>query len=102
WQGEIHKLLDLWSRQVSVTVLQLLPEQLWERTVLDLGISVFFSAIKAGTINSRLTIHDFPMWLEEKPNQALKLPIVILEPESLKYWAKVIAGTGNIDTVGIL
>ena len=102
WQGEIHKLLELWSRQVSVTVLQLLPEQLWERTVLDLGISVFFSAIKAGTINSRLTIHDFPMWLEEKPNQALKLPIVILEPESLKYWAKVIAGTGNIDTVGIL
>ncbi|MFN9617300.1 MAG: SAV_2336 N-terminal domain-related protein, partial [Dolichospermum sp.] len=102
WQGEIHKLLELWSRQVSVTVLQLLPEQLWERTVLDLGISVFFSAIKAGTINSRFTIHDFPMWLEEKPNQALKLPIVILEPESLKYWAKVIAGTGNIDTVGIL
>jgi hypothetical protein len=40
--------------------------------------------------------------LEEKPNQALKLPVVILEPESLKYWAKVIAGTGNIDTVGIL
>jgi formylglycine-generating enzyme required for sulfatase activity len=102
WQGEIHKILELWSKQVSVTVLQLLPEQLWERTVLDLGISVFFSAIKAGTINSRLTIHDFPMWLEEKPNQALKLPIVILEPESLKYWAKVIAGTGNIDTVGIL
>ncbi|MFO5475371.1 MAG: SAV_2336 N-terminal domain-related protein [Dolichospermum sp.] len=102
WQGEIHKLLELWSRQVSVTVLQLLPEQLWERTVLDLGISVFFSAIKAGTINSRFTIHDFPMWLEEKPNQALKLPIVILEPESLKYWAKVIAVTGNIDTVGIL
>ncbi|MFM6474357.1 MAG: formylglycine-generating enzyme family protein, partial [Dolichospermum sp.] len=30
------------------------------------------------------------------------LPIVILEPESLKYWAKVIAGTGNIDTVGIV
>ncbi|MFM6268841.1 MAG: formylglycine-generating enzyme family protein, partial [Dolichospermum sp.] len=49
-----------------------------------------------------MTVHDFPMWLEEKPNQALKLPIVILEPESLKYWAKVIAGTGNIDTVGIL
>ncbi|MFM6081497.1 MAG: SUMF1/EgtB/PvdO family nonheme iron enzyme, partial [Dolichospermum sp.] len=66
------------------------------------GISVCLSAIEAGLLNSKLTVHDFPMWLEEKPNQALKLPIVILEPESLKYWAKVIAGTGNIDTVGIL
>ncbi|MDB9490520.1 formylglycine-generating enzyme family protein [Dolichospermum circinale CS-534/05] len=102
WDGEIHKLLELWSKQVPVTVLQLLPEQLWERTVLDLGISVSLSAIEPGLLNSKLTVHDFPMWLEEKPNQALKLPIVILEPESLKYWAKVIAGTGNIDTVGIL
>ncbi len=102
WEGEIHNLLELWSKQVSVTILQLLPEQLWERTVLDLGISVSLSAIEPGLLNSQLTIHDFPFWLEEKPNQALKLPIVILEPESLEYWAKVIAGTGNIDTVGIL
>ena len=102
WEGEIHNLLELWSKQVSVTILQLLPEQLWERTVLDLGISVSLSAIEPGLLNSKLTIHDFPFWLEEKPNQALKLPIVILEPESLEYWAKVIAGTGNIDTVGIL
>ncbi|MTJ21621.1 formylglycine-generating enzyme family protein [Dolichospermum sp. UHCC 0352] len=102
WEGEIDNLLELWSKQVSVTILQLLPEQLWERTVLDLGISVSLSAIEPGLLNSKLTIHDFPFWLEEKPNQALKLPIVILEPESLEYWAKVIAGTGNIDTVGIL
>ena len=118
WQGEIHKLLELWSKQVPVTILQLLPEQLWERTVLDFGISVSLSAIEPGLLNSKLTVHDFPMWLKENPNQALeenpnqalkenpnqglKLPIVILEPESLKYWAKVIAGTGNIDTVGIL
>jgi formylglycine-generating enzyme required for sulfatase activity len=102
WEGEIHNLLELWSKQVSVTILQLLPEQLWERTVLDLGISVSLSAIEPGLLNSKLTIHDFPFWLEEKSNQALKLPIVILESESLEYWAKVIAGTGNIDTVGIL
>ncbi|MBD2143800.1 formylglycine-generating enzyme family protein [Sphaerospermopsis sp. FACHB-1194] len=102
WQGEIHQLLELWSKQVPVTVLQLLPEQLWERTVLDLGISVSLSAIEPGLLNSQLTVHDFPMWLEENPNQALKLPIVILEPESLKYWAKVMAGTGTMDTVGIV
>jgi formylglycine-generating enzyme required for sulfatase activity len=102
WQGEIHQLLELWSKQVPVTVLQLLPEQLWERTVLDLGILVSLSAIEPGSLNSQLTVHDFPIWLEEKPNQALKLPIVILEPESLKYWAKVMAGTGTMDTVGIV
>ncbi|MFM6106650.1 MAG: SAV_2336 N-terminal domain-related protein, partial [Sphaerospermopsis kisseleviana] len=102
WEGEIHQLLELWSKQVPVTVLQLLPEQLWERTVLDLGISVSLSAIEPGSRNSQLTVHDFPTWLEEKPNQALKLPIVILEPESLKYWAKVMAGTGTMDTVGIV
>ncbi|MDB9308340.1 SAV_2336 N-terminal domain-related protein [Aphanizomenon sp. CS-733/32] len=71
WEGKIHKTLELWSKQVLVTVLQLLPEQLWERTVLDLGISVSLSAIEPGLLNSKLTVHDFPMWLEQKPTKAL-------------------------------
>ncbi|MDZ8259606.1 SAV_2336 N-terminal domain-related protein [Nostoc sp. ChiQUE01b] len=102
WQGEIHKLLKLWEKQVPVTVLQLLPEQLWERTVLGLGSSVPLSAFAPGLINSKLTVNSLPLWLERKPTNALQFPVVTLEPESLADWARVFVGRGNIETLGVL
>ncbi|MDF5730919.1 MAG: SAV_2336 N-terminal domain-related protein, partial [Rhizonema sp. PD38] len=102
WQGEIHKLLELWGNHVPVAVLQLLPEQLWERTVLGVGSSVQLSAITPGVLNSQLIVSGLPIWQEEKPTMALKFPVVTLEPESLTKWARVVAGAGSIQTLGVL
>ncbi|KYC36511.1 hypothetical protein WA1_43255 [Scytonema hofmannii PCC 7110] len=102
WKGEIHKLLKLWGDRVPVAVLQLLPEQLWERTVLGLGTSVQLSALTPGVLNSQLIVSGLPIWQEEKPTVALQFPVVTLEPELLTEWARVVAGVGNIQTLGVL
>jgi formylglycine-generating enzyme required for sulfatase activity len=102
WQGEIHKLLELWGNHVPVAVLQLLPEQLWERTVLGLGTVVQLGALAPGVLNSQLIESGLPIWQEEKPTMALKFPVVTLEPESLTEWARVVAGFGSVQTLGIL
>ncbi|BAY47557.1 hypothetical protein SAMD00079811_51750 [Scytonema sp. HK-05] len=102
WQGEIHKLLELWGNHVPVAVLQLLPEQLWERTVLGLGTVVQLGALAPGVLNSQLIESGLPIWQEEKPTMALKFPVVTLEPESLTEWAQVVAGAGSVQTLGVL
>jgi len=102
WKGEIHKLLELWGNHVPVAVLQLLPEQLWERTVLGLGNSVQLSTIAPGVLNSQLIVSGLPIWLEEKPKMALQFPVVTLEPDSLTEWARVVAGAGSVETLGVL
>ncbi|WP_392476089.1 SAV_2336 N-terminal domain-related protein [Nostoc sp. C110] len=102
WQGEIHNLLEIWGNHVPVAVLQLLPEQLWERTVLGLGNSVSLGTIAPGVLNSQLVVSGLPIWLEEKPKMALQFPVVTLEPESLTEWARVVAGAGSVQRLGVL
>ncbi|KZL49294.1 hypothetical protein A2T98_13445 [Nodularia spumigena CENA596] len=102
WQGEIHRLLENWGKQIPVAVLQLLPEQLWERTVLGLGNSVQLGTVAPGVLNSKLIVRGLPIWLEEKPKMALQFPVITLEPESLTEWAKVVAGAGSVQMLGVL
>ncbi|MDB9338683.1 MULTISPECIES: SAV_2336 N-terminal domain-related protein [Cyanophyceae] len=102
WQGEIHRLLEIWGKHIPVAVLQLLPEQLWERTVLGLGNSVQLGTVAPGVLNSKLIVSGLPIWLEEKPKMALQFPVITLEPESLTEWAKVVAGAGSVQMLGVL
>ncbi|MEH2039404.1 formylglycine-generating enzyme family protein [Nostoc sp.] len=102
WQGEIHNILEIWGNHVPIAVLQLLPEQLWERTVLGLGNTVHLGTIAPGVLNSQLIVSGLPIWLEEKPKMALQFPVVMLEPESLTEWARVVAGAGSVQRLGVL
>ena len=100
--GKMKTLLDQWMSQNSVSVLQMLPERLWERSALGIGISTQFRSYTPGVSNSRLENNPIPLWLEIDERTQLKLPVVTLEPEPLKHWARVVAGMGQAQTPGIL
>ncbi|QSV53430.1 MAG: formylglycine-generating enzyme family protein [Dolichospermum sp. UKL201] len=97
WQQKtIYDWLRNWSDKVPTTIIQLFPERLWLSTKLGLGYKVQFSALNPGVPNSKL------ICLEDLgTEQILNLPIITLEAESFKYWAKVIAGYGSTQTPGI-
>jgi len=97
WQQQtIYNWLQNWSNKVPTTIIQLFPERLWLSTKLGLGYKVQFSALNPGVPNSKL------ICLEDLgTEQILNLPIITLEAESFKYWAKVIAGYGSTQTPGI-
>ena len=113
WRDKfIHPVLSLWGNKGLLTILQLLPEPLWERTALSSEIPVQLSSLKPGVPNSQLIVKlwdeddiedDYP----EKNNgknstsiESISVPIITLQPEPLLIWSRVIAGFGNITTAG--
>ncbi|BAY21533.1 hypothetical protein NIES2100_12880 [Calothrix sp. NIES-2100] len=98
WQQEtIYQWLQKWSNQSPTAIMQLFPERLWLSSELGLGYKVKLSAFNPGVPNSKLICRE-----DLDIEQALNLPIITLEPESLKAWAKVVAGYGRIQTPAVV
>jgi formylglycine-generating enzyme required for sulfatase activity len=111
WRNKlIHPVLELWGRNGLLTILQLLPERLWERTALSEEIAVLLSALQPGVTNSQLIaqiwdeddIDDFNEGdsQDQTKNSSFYIPIITLEPESLLIWSRVLVAQGSIPTAG--
>ncbi|MBP5973990.1 tetratricopeptide repeat protein, partial [Brasilonema sp. CT11] len=94
-----------------MTILQLLPERLWERTALASEIPVQLHSLNPGVFNSQLIVEtwddditdEIENTVQEDGNiiqNSIPVPIVTLEPEPLLLWSRVIAGLGNVKTAG--
>ena len=96
-QSTIYDWLQQWSQRGPTAVVQLLPERLWAQTELGYGDAVQLSALTPGCINSNLKVEGAVGWHTEenyRPN-SLSLPVVTLESEPMRQWAKVLRGQGN-------
>ncbi|NEP62642.1 MAG: formylglycine-generating enzyme family protein, partial [Symploca sp. SIO2G7] len=92
--------LSLWANHSPVAIVHMLPERLWCRTVLSAGLRTTFSGRCPGVPNSRL-INHLPLTWEDDGEPGLKLPVITLEPSSMVQWAKMLAGFGDSQAVGI-
>jgi len=68
---------------------------LWDSTQLSLGRKLFAKALNPGIANNKLIFDDLPFWLNINWHKTLILPVLNLDPQILKLWARVIAGFGN-------
>ncbi|NEQ85300.1 MAG: hypothetical protein F6K26_35840 [Moorea sp. SIO2I5] len=103
WRRQfIHPVLELWGRNGLLTILQLLPERLWERTALASETPVQLHSFSPGVVNSQLIVkpwdQDDSKSIQNK--SSVNVPVVTLEPYPLLAWSQVIAGQGNVTTVG--
>ena len=94
-QGEIHHWLQQWSQKQPTAIVQLFPERMWDSTQLGVGRKLFSSALTPGVANPKLILENFPTWIPIDWQQALVLPVVNLEPEILRQWSRVVAGSGK-------
>lgn len=101
-QGKIHEFLKRLSNAQPLAIVQLLPERLWVRTALGAGFLVQLSALLPGVANHQLIVDGLPVWSEVDTANAVTLPIITLEPDSLKQWSRVVAGVGSTRSAGIL
>jgi Domain of unknown function (DUF4351) len=100
--------LKLWGRNSLITILQLLPERLWERTALASETPVQLRSLTPGVPNSKLIVEtwdeetweDFAENQENQTKNSISVPIITLEPEPLRTWSRLIAGNGNLGTAG--
>ncbi|MDJ0568592.1 MAG: WD40 repeat domain-containing protein [Pleurocapsa sp. MO_192.B19] len=94
-QGKIHHWLQKWSQKQPTAIVQLFPERMWDSTQLGVGRKLFSSALTPGVANPKLILQNLPAWIPINWQQALVLPVVNLEPEILKQWSRVVAGSGK-------
>ncbi|MDJ0594036.1 MAG: WD40 repeat domain-containing protein [Pleurocapsa sp. MO_226.B13] len=94
-QGKIHHWLQKWSQKQPTAIVQLFPERMWDSTQLGVGRKLFSSALTPGVANPKLILQNLPAWIPINWQRALVLPVVNLEPEILKQWSRVVAGSGK-------
>ncbi|MDJ0705104.1 MAG: formylglycine-generating enzyme family protein, partial [Leptolyngbyaceae cyanobacterium MO_188.B28] len=119
-RGLIHATLWQWSEVQPVTIVQMLPERLWSRTALSDGHIVRLSSFLPGEANARLTVDGLSLLSDEygldeldelddsdgrKTDtpydfRLLKLPIVTLDFQAMRRWARMVAGVGDSRTPG--
>ncbi len=90
-------------QQAPTTVIQLLPQRLWAQSALVQGAPVWLSALEAGTTTAKLNAQPQSPLLQQllgSPEQPMTIPVVTLEANPLKQWAKVVAGSGETRTIG--
>ncbi|NEP35179.1 formylglycine-generating enzyme family protein [Moorena sp. SIO3B2] len=104
WRRQlIHPVLELWGRNGLLTILQLLPERLWERTALGSETPVQLHSLSPGVVNSQFIVKPWDeddIGLLSEVGNSVNVPVVTLEPYPLLVWSQVIAGQGNVSTVG--
>jgi formylglycine-generating enzyme required for sulfatase activity len=102
YQEKIYDILKLWSNSGPSAIVQPFPEQLWTRTAMGFGYQVLLNALVPGVPNKKLTLEGLPIWEDVDVNKGITLPVITLEPNSLKQWSRVVAGFGSTQTAGIL
>ena len=78
--------LRLWARRMSTTLISLLPERLWQRTILGaLAMGRVFARrpCQASTALASETVTD---------PAAARLPVITIDPVSVRAWAALVSG----------
>jgi hypothetical protein len=94
FDGRMLATLEHWSKHSSTAILQLMPPQLWKRTVLGQEVEVY-ARLKNSLQPSQLTASLVDEWEDELPQQGLIVPIITLEPDHIKNWLSVLTSKSS-------
>jgi hypothetical protein len=100
----VREMLDLWSRSGPLAIIQMLPRHLWSRSALGGATPVQIHATTSGAPNHRLRTFNVKdrRKASQRPQNELSIPIVNLEANALKSWARMVAGVGGAWTPGVM
>lgn len=96
-KGIIFPTLNLWAKQQPLAIIQILPNLMWDRSALGLGMLVNLSSSRLGAANQDLISSKIP----PSPD-ATKIPILSLEPDHLFRWTEMLVGKRESSITGYL
>ncbi|MCW5318359.1 SUMF1/EgtB/PvdO family nonheme iron enzyme [Nostoc sp. KVJ3] len=103
WRSSlIIKVLAAWAYSSPTAIIQVLPNWLWERSALGFAESILLRSSSPGVPNEQLVMTALDLLDESDNCNKLKIPVVTLESESVKNWARMVAGWGDVQTKGFL
>ena len=100
YDGEVAKLLNKWSRNSPVVVLQMLPHHLWSRTALGHSIPAHLTGKYPGLPNQKLLSEVSWEWFSHLKEEYIAIPVITTEPASIKSWASMLSGKGDVSAQG--
>ncbi|GBE90953.1 SAV_2336 N-terminal domain-related protein [Nostoc cycadae] len=98
--GRVTPVLELWAKQGSIAIVQMLPKWLWKRTALGRASEVRLQALTQGACNQKLIAREVSFWDELDEETGVKVPVFTLEQDKVATWAQMLSGRGNIWTLG--
>ena len=105
WRGgPLLFALQRWARRDPVALVQLLPERMWERSVLGANVSVRLHGTLPGGRNASLTVSERPRWYRDRNAEPhiFKLPVAAFQKDALWNLAGTIAAFGHASVPGYL
>jgi len=104
-QGEIFPTLKDWADNSPISIIQMLPEWLWNKTGLRNATAVYFDSLEPGQENTKLSV-TYRSFLDEpnsnSKNTVIKVPILTTEHKFASIWSKMLAGYPNIGSPGFI
>ena len=103
--GSVLEALRLWGRHHPTAVMQMLPPRLWPGTGMDLPV-VELRCPAGGVANIRLAVQGPSprrrSRRRRKEGDPSPVPVVWLEPEAVRRWARLVAGPEGSRAPGLL
>jgi predicted phosphohydrolase len=99
--GSAQKFLHALGDTTSVSILQLLPETAWGRTVIGAPELTMYYA-RAGEANRRAHLSR-PWWIDASDARtSLAIPVMALDTASVAVWARAMSARGGAGMPGVL
>ena len=98
--GKVTPVLELWAKQGSMAIVQMLPKWLWKRTALGRASEVRLRGLTPGVVNQKLIAKEVSLWDELEEESGVKVPVFTLEEDKVLTWAQMLSGKGSIWTLG--
>jgi len=98
--GKVTTTLEIWAKQGSMAIVQMLPKWLWKRTALGRASEVRLQGLNPGEFNQKLIAKEVSLWDELEETRGVKVPVFTLEPDKVATWAQMLSGKGGIWTSG--
>jgi AAA-like domain len=101
--GKVTPVLEMWAKQGTMAIIQMLPKWMWKRTALGWATEVWLRALTPGVFNQHLIAQEvYLSWDEVDEERVVKVPVFTLERDRAEIWAQMLAGKGSIWTSGYL
>lgn len=94
-EGDGLASFQTWARAMPTTLVSLLPERLWDRTVLGGLSQVALSAWQRAQVSAALGCEPA---IED---DAVALPVITVDPTSLRAWTALVAGDPRARLTGV-
>ncbi len=94
--GKVTSVLEIWAKQGSIAIIQMLPKWMWKRTALGRASEVRLRGLTPGVFNQNLIAKEVSLWDELDEERGVKVPVFTLEADHAVTWALMLSGKGSI------